>query len=148
MISELDEKIIDTFSWIPFSYHTVSSGPTLNSLIPRRMSLFLHYYLYKTLIFWKTRCSFLKTLKIWYLRLPRRGQDFWNLACFAWSPIVAPWSAHDRPVIIWSKWKDVLVKCFRFFKNPKNVKNKCKNMYWENVRRHVEFMCFSHFSIN
>ena len=68
-------------------------------------------------IFWRTCCSFLKTLKIWYLRLPRRGQDFWNLACFAWSPIVAPWSAHDQPMIaLWlstTKWKQMCT-CKRF----------------------------------
>ena len=68
-----------------------------------------HDYRNKTFDILKNMLFISKKTEIWYLRLPRRGQDFWNLARFAWSPIVAPWSAHDRPVIIWEKWKKVNV---------------------------------------
>ena len=91
----------------------------------KRKSLFFMIIVTKHAIVWKTCCSLPKTLKIWYLRLPRRGQDFLNLACFAWSPIVAPWSAHDRPVIIDDKMKNnYTCKMFSIFqKSQKCVKN-------------------------
>ena len=107
----------------------VSSGSTWNSLISRRKIVFFTIFGTKHLMFWETCCSFLKKRSKFdiciYLRFPRRGQDFLNLACFAWSPIVAPWSAHDRPVIIDDKMKKKCTctcKCFSIFQNSKNVK--------------------------